>query len=58
MDFERVCRVWKTEMRKWLQRGKIGGWFDSRGLQLQTLQVVSIGSSLKADIDQPALIDI
>lgn len=32
MDYERISKKWKIEVRKWLERGKIGGWVDSRGL--------------------------
>lgn len=32
MDYERISKKWKVEVRKWLERGKIGGWVDSRGL--------------------------
>lgn len=33
MDYERISKKWKIEIVKWLERGKIGGWVDSRGLQ-------------------------
>ncbi|KAK9894526.1 hypothetical protein P389DRAFT_197815 [Cystobasidium minutum MCA 4210] len=32
MDYERISKKWKVEVRKWLERGKVGGWVDSRGL--------------------------
>lgn len=32
MDYERISKRWKIEIVKWLERGRIGGWVDSRGL--------------------------
>jgi hypothetical protein len=32
MDYERISKKWKIEVKKWLERGKVGGWVDSRGL--------------------------
>lgn len=32
MDYERISKKWKIEIVKWLERGRIGGWVDSRGL--------------------------
>lgn len=31
MDFERVIRRWKIEVTRWVERGRIAGWVDSRG---------------------------
>ena len=32
MQFERVFAVWRTELTRWVKRGQLMGWFDSRGL--------------------------
>ncbi|KAL7007147.1 hypothetical protein EMMF5_003373 [Cystobasidiomycetes sp. EMM_F5] len=32
MNFETVCKRWKVEVARWLERGRIGGCHDSRGL--------------------------
>lgn len=31
MDFERIIRKWKIEITRWIERGRIAGWVDSRG---------------------------
>jgi hypothetical protein len=32
MDFEKkIFAEWKAEVRRWLERGRIGGWVDDRG---------------------------
>lgn len=32
MDFERVVKKWKIEVVRWVERGTVQGWCDSRGL--------------------------
>ena len=32
MDFERVVRSWRIEVARWVERGQVQGWVDSRGL--------------------------
>lgn len=32
MDFERIFANWRTELVRWLRRGRIAGWWDDRGL--------------------------
>jgi len=31
MDFERIVKKWKIEVTRWVERGRIAGWVDSRG---------------------------
>lgn len=62
MDFERICKVWKAEIQRWLERGKIGGWLDSRGFLLQDLPLAVIGKPASAqaarDSDATTLVNI
>lgn len=32
MQFEQVSAAWRMELVRWLCRGRLAGWFDSRGL--------------------------
>ena len=48
MMFESICKVWKAEVGRWIERGLIGGWCDSRGLALQRL-----GNNHKDAIGKP-----
>ena len=39
MQFEAISKIWKAEIARWIERGLVGGWFDSRGLIVQQLDV-------------------
>ena len=47
MDFERLIKKWKVEVTRWVERGRIAGWVDSRGYTEEAWRLGETGEAVE-----------